>query len=158
MMKGHMIAVTIFGCLLASRAVAEDKVRIGVYESRAVAVAFGASEMREAGKKAGDPKIAKAGENMGNKGFGTAPVDDILELIKDLPKLKRQAKITILVSKWDSDTLAKYKSAERVDVTLLLAAEFEPDKRTLQTIWAMQHMHVKPLSHKTIEEAVKKGI
>ncbi len=183
MIKSHMFTVTILVCLLASRALAEDKTRIGVYDSRAVAVAYGASEMRKTNKTPADQAIAKAEEErakakeagddkrlnqlraklleMRQQGaraaFGTAPVDDILELIKDrLPKLQRQAKVTDLVSKWDSDTLYKHKSAELVDVTLLLVAEFAPRPRTLQSVWGIQQ--AEPISRKTTDKAVKEGI
>ena len=175
-------------CILGSfffglRAEAEQKVRIGVYDSRAVAVAYGASEMRKTNKTPTDQAIAEAEKErakakeagddkrvnqlraklleMRQQGaraaFGAAPVDDILDLIKDrLPKLQRQAKVTKLVSKWDSDTLFKYQSAELVDVTLLLVAEFSPKPRTLRSIWGVQQ--AKPISRKTTDKAVKEGI
>jgi hypothetical protein len=64
------------------------------------------------------------------QGFSTAPVDDLLETIKDrLPAMEKKAGVEKLVSKWDKKTLAQYKSAELVDVTLLLVDAFEPNEQ-----------------------------
>jgi hypothetical protein len=124
------------------------KARIGVYDSRAIAVvSIGGKAFRERlqhmqadyekAKAEGDQKrmdALKAEGAAGQKrlhmqGFSTAPVDDILENIKDrLPEIERKAGVQKLVSKWDKKTLAKYKSAELVDVTLLLVDAFQPNE------------------------------
>ena len=60
------------------------------------------------------------------QGFGTAPVDDIIARIEDkLPDIAKEAGVDVIVSKW---TLT-YRSpaAKFVDVTGLIAAEFDPD-------------------------------
>jgi hypothetical protein len=50
------------------------------------------------------------------QGFSTAPVDDFLKHIKDkMPEIAKSAGVGPIVSKWDKETLAKYKSAEQVD-------------------------------------------
>jgi hypothetical protein len=62
--------------------------------------------------------------------FSTAPVDDILEHIKDsLPEIKQKAGVTTLVSKWDQEALARYPSAELVDVTMMLVDALHPNEQ-----------------------------
>ncbi len=67
------------------------------------------------------------------QGFGTAPVDDIIARISDkLPGIAREAGVDVIVSKWK---LAWHsRAAKFVDVTELLAAEFDPDEETLKGI------------------------
>ncbi len=67
------------------------------------------------------------------QGFGTAPVDDIIARIEDkLPAIAKQAGVDVIVSKW---TLAyRNPTARFVDVTDLLAAEFDPDEETWKGI------------------------
>jgi hypothetical protein len=129
------------------------KVRIGVYDSRAIAVAFGGSETWQAsvGKQlaamqteykearaAGNQKRVAELEAQGQaqqallhkQGFSTAPVDDILAHIQDkLPEIAKAAGVGPIVSKWDKDALARYKSAELVDVTMPLVNAFHPTER-----------------------------
>ena len=146
-------------CLLlsmASVATSSDaKVRVGVYDSRAIAVAFVDSEAYQASagkqlaamaaqyreaKAAGNQKRVAELEAQGNaqqillhkQGFSTAPVDDILAHIKDrMPDIAKAAGVGPIVSKWDQDALAKYKSAELVDVTMPLVRAFHPTERQL---------------------------
>jgi len=71
------------------------------------------------------------------QGLSTGPVDDILEHIKDaILEIKRKEKLTAIVCKWDKNGMSQHKSSELVDVTLLLVAEFDPDKKALQKVWA----------------------
>ncbi len=129
---------------------ADAKVRIGVYDSRAIVVAFFGSEVFKAfdGKELADKKAeydkAKAEGNqtrvaeleawgkalqirLHKQGFSTAPVDDILKHIKDkMPEIAKSAGVGPIVSKWDKETLAKYESAERVDITMALVDAFRP--------------------------------
>lgn len=156
---GIMVAV---GCLtlqatlaLAAEPAAESQAakRIGVYDSRAIAVAFVGSDVWKAanGKKLaamkaeytkakaeGDRKRMTELEAQGQaqqallhkQGFSTAPVDDILKHIQDkIPEIAKAAGAGPIVSKWDKETLAKYKSAEQVDVTMALVDAFQPAKR-----------------------------
>ncbi len=141
--------------------------RIGTYDSRAIAVAFVGSEVYKvtAGKKladmmaeykkakaAGDKKrveelkaLAEAQQALLHKqGFSTAPVDDILDHINNqLPAIKKQANVGLLVSKWDKRTLAKHMSAERVDVTMNLVEAFKPnDKQRKSAIEIQKHAPV----------------
>ncbi len=125
------------------------KERIGVYDSRAVAVAFAGSpaqeaqlrrlrERRDAASAAGDAaesaKVKAEGQAMQRKAhqqaFGTAPVDEILAELGDvLPELRKNAGVSALVSKWDERELARHPGADRVDVTPRLIDALHPTER-----------------------------
>lgn len=150
------------------------KVRVGVYDSRAIAVAFGGSEAYQASvgkqlaalqaeykeaKAAGNQKRVAELEAQGQaqqvllhkQGFSTAPVDDILKHIQDkIPEIAKAAGVGPIVSKWDKDALAKYKSAELVDVTMPLVNAFHPTERQLK--FAIDIQKQAPIS---LEEAEK---
>lgn len=146
----------------------DAKARIGVYDSRAVAVAFVGSEaykasrgkelakMREEHDKAkaeGNQKRVAELEAQGKaqqvllhkQGFSTAPVDDILKHIADkMPEIARSAGVGPIVSKWDEAALAKHKSAEQVDVTMALVDAFRPNERQRKS--AVEIQKHKPIS------------
>lgn len=123
--------------------------RIGIYDSRAIAIAgISGKDLRERlnhmkaeyekAKAEGNQKRVQelkaegiAGQNRLHKqGFSTAPVDDILAYIKNsLPEIRQKARVEAIVSKWDKETLAKYKDAELVDVTMALVDAFHPNEK-----------------------------
>jgi len=149
--------VTVGLVLTAITGVAEEsgtktsdaKMRVGTYDSRAIAVAFVGSEAFSkwmGDLKAGNDKAKAAGDQkriaeleaeaaarqklMHKQGFSTAPVDNILDQIKDrLPAIKEKAGVNALVSKWDKADLAKYKDAELVDITMALVDALNPNDR-----------------------------
>jgi hypothetical protein len=143
----------------------QTKVRVGVYDSRAVAVAFAGSapfnrwlgELRAEHAKAkasGDQKRVAKLEAEGAarqrllhmQGFSTAPVTNILEQIKDqLPALKEKAGVSVLVSKWDQGGLARYKDAAQVDVTMALVDAFSPSERQRRSAIGIQEHKPIPL-------------
>jgi len=124
-------------------------VRVGTYDSRAIAIAFYRSPAfanwladlkakHEKAKAEGDQKRVAELEAEGKssqqlaheRGFSTAPVDVILAHIKDqLPEIAKKAGVGPIVSKWDKAALAKYKSSDLVDVTMALVDAFRPDDR-----------------------------
>ena len=126
--------------------------RVGTFDSRAVAVAFIGSgmfdqelkQMMEEHKKAkaaGDEEKVKKLEAQGKagqerahrQGFGTAPVDDILQRIKDkLPGIAEKSSVDLIISKWAVTYSAP--SARFVDVTDLIIEPFEPDEKTKRVI------------------------
>ena len=132
----------------AQQRAAETQERIGVYDSRAVAVAYAGSpfqekkmkEMRAQLKKAkegGDTKevsrLEAAGQTWQSKlmkqGFGTAPVDDILaNIASELPEIQKAAGVTSLISKWNKTELEKHPKAKQVDVTMRLVDAFHPNE------------------------------
>ena len=117
------VVITLAGCGEDAKAPVDwgrgpkTRTRVGIYDSRAVAVAFAHSdwnekrlqpkmaEMKKA-KAIGDTKKIKALDQWGKaqqaklhrQGFSTAPVDDILEHIKDnLPQITKDANVAALV-------------------------------------------------------------
>ena len=85
------------------------------------------------------------------QGFSTASVDDILKHIKDsLPTIEQKACVDVIVSKWDEKTLAKHKSAKRVDVTIMLVDAFHPNEKQRKS--ALEIQKATPIS---LEQAEK---
>jgi hypothetical protein len=128
------------------------QVVLGVFDSRAISLAYyrsamwreSLSELREeheAAKAAGDTDLAEKLEEKGvstqglahRQTFGNAPVRDLVALIEEeLPEIAKEAGVDVIVSKW---SLAfRNSSAKAVDVTNLLAAQFDPDEETLKII------------------------
>jgi hypothetical protein len=129
---------------------------VGTFDSRAVLMAYiGSDEFKdylsaqkadvgralERAKAAGDQELVANLEVLGpamqkrihQQGFGSAPVDDIIARIEDkLSGIAEVSGVDVIVSKW---ALA-YRSpaAKFVDVTDLLAAEFDPDEATRKGI------------------------
>jgi hypothetical protein len=151
-----LVIISQAGCLGPSSPkenVGTPVTRIGTYDSRAIAVGFVGSEVYKAtaGKKLvdmmaeykkaeaeGDSKRVEELKAWGEarqallhkQGFSTAPVDDILAHVSDqLPEIKKQANVDLLVSKWDKKTLAKHESAQHVDVTMRLVEAFNPNEK-----------------------------
>ena len=131
---------------------AKGVIRVGTFDSRAVAVAYIRSELfgqslKETTKELQDAKSAgnqakvkqleselKATQERAHlQGFGTASVANILEQIKDqLPAIAKEAGVDVLISKWDVAYQAS--STELVDVTDQMIKPFKPNEKTLQII------------------------
>jgi Skp family chaperone for outer membrane proteins len=130
----------------------ENTLRIGVYDSRAVAVAYGNSaEFRKSldavtadHKKAKDAKDDKRVKEIETQmkakqrraheqGFSTGSVADIMAKIKDsLPGVAKKAGVDVIVSKWE----VNYQSPgiKVVDVTDDLVSLFHVSAKGLE--WA----------------------
>jgi len=169
-------ALTVFHAVNAEDATPKNIKRIGIYDSRAIAVAFVGSEVynstagktmaekmaeyKRAEAEGDQEKIAKLKAWGGaqqallhKQGFSTASVDDILEHIKvQLPEIKKQADVDLLISKWDEKTLEEHQSAERVDVTMQLVEAFKPNEKQKKSAIEIQKHDPVPLeklkSHK----------
>jgi hypothetical protein len=153
---------------------AGDRPRIGIYDSRAVAVAYCGTERHEAEIRRLDEALAKAKRSgdaaqieqadravwegrkrLHRQGFSTHPVDDILGRIPDeIKRIQEETKVAGLVSKWDEKKLAEYKKAEKVDVTQRLVDALKPNDR--QRRLAMDIMKAKPIPPRQYEEVLKK--
>ncbi|MHC4429294.1 MAG: hypothetical protein ACYS0D_11945 [Planctomycetota bacterium] len=144
---------------------------VGTFDSRAIAVAYVRSDafdeylraqkadiMRalERAKAAGDDELFADLEELGPamqqrmhyQGFGTAPVDAIIARIEDrLPDIAEEAGVDVIVSKWA--LTYRNKDAKLVDVTSLLAAEFDPGEETLKTIRQLMKTEPVPLAQLT---------
>lgn len=127
-----------------------DKVRIGTYDSRAVAIAYGRSALKarvlgelrskyDGAKQAGDDRTVKELEGEGQaqqirmhlQAFSTAPVEDCLQAVQDdLPGVARQMRVVVITRAADYHD----ESVELVDVTDQIAALFKPDAKTLAII------------------------
>ena len=102
-----------------------------------------------------EPKVWARRKQSHRQAFGTAPVDEILKYIKDdLPKITEKAGVGPILSKWDKEALAKHKSAEQVDVTMLLVEAFKPKEKSLK--WAIEIQKHPPVPAKELEEHMSK--
>lgn len=143
----------IISLALAQSSYGQDKTpaareRIGIYDSRAVTVAYVGStaqvkrmkeltaqlnKAREAGDTNQIARLETEGRswqsNLKQQGFGTAPVDDLLaHVTNDLPSIREAAGVTSLISKWNKTELDKHPRAERIDVTMALVNAFQPNE------------------------------
>lgn len=123
--------------------------RIGVFDSRAVAVAFYNSSystnkqiftdlsarMKEAKEKDDKETIALLEREanlrqafMHEQGFGAGSIMNIIETVKDkIAVLAKEKELISVVSKWELAFTSE--NAELVDVTEAIAGFFEPDER-----------------------------
>ncbi|MCH7472567.1 hypothetical protein IIA79_06410 [bacterium] len=140
-----------------------SKLRVGTFDSRAVAMAYFGSEAfnrelndlraeLEDAKAAGDEQRVKELEAEGpalqelmhKQGFGTWPVHDILDKIRDeIPEIAKQTGVEVIVSKWD--IVYQGPGVEFVDVTDLMVRLFDPNEETLDTITDIQKLDPVPL-------------
>jgi hypothetical protein len=149
------LALVLGSCVIYTLVRAEEpnaktqkaKLRVGTFDSRAIVVAYAHSAEfnqslkklmaeRDKAKTDGDEKKVKELEEQGRagqqmfhmQGFSIAPVNDILEHIKDkVPAIAKEAGVDLIVSKWE----IAYQSpdAEFVDVTDLMIKPFNPGDR-----------------------------
>jgi len=130
--------------------------RLGIFDSRAVAVAYARSEIhgkwmqelmdrKKKAEQAGDKERIAAIEAEGSQqqrrfhlqGFSVAPIDDILvHLEKGLPAVAEQAGVDAIVNRWS--VVHKGAGLELVDVTEAMIAPFHPNEQTLAIIRDMK--------------------
>ena len=153
-----LIAMVIAGPLMLAIAAEpakeadQPKLRVGVFDSRAVACAWyrskahmkQISEMKTEHEKAkanGNTKRVAELEKEGSGSqeaahrqvFSNEPIDDVLKRIeKNLPKIAESAGVDILVSKWE--IAYQGKSAKFVDVTWEMVKLFDPDEATVEML------------------------
>ncbi len=154
---------------------AKETLRVGTFDSRAIAVAYLRSEpvkqlvsnhfeKYNKAKEEGDEKLVKELEALAQayqqvqhqQGFSIASVADILEKVKaELPKIAEDAGVDIIVSKWE--LVYRNPSIEIVDVTSHLVKLFNPDERTLKMIIEEIPKHAPvPLVELLIEKSKEK--
>jgi hypothetical protein len=169
-MKKQLLILTVVACaqqgLGTGLAAPEAKpVRIGVYDSRVVAYAhFWSREARDmrdqeikaaqAAKAAGETArfnelskgLAESQRKSHGQVFSTAPASEALVALQPrLAAIQKEARVSVLVSKWDKENLKAYKGAEQVDVTDLLAREFKPGDKQLKVIEEIKKQQPVPL-------------
>ena len=133
-------------------------VRIGVYDSRALAYAWFWSKehqadldlQRQADDAAHkskdlplvnklDKAFAEQQESIHRQVFaGATPTEALAVIQKRLPELQRQTGASGFVSRWDAAALKANKSAEQVDVTDALVREFNLDAKQLEVVRQIQ--------------------
>lgn len=181
-MKREIIVMSVFvlslGAVYVANSVqrvqaAEKKklLRVGVYDSRGIAIAYANCEhwnkvlkekqaALEQAKKDGNTEKVQEIEAWGPAqqakahltAFGTVPVHEYLELVKDeIPAVAEKAGVDVIVSRWECDYLAA--DAETVDVTMELAKLFEPREKAYQ--WIEQMKDKAPISHEELKRLEK---
>lgn len=140
------------GSSVASGQSSSAKLRVGTYDSRAIAVAYARSPMmreeiarltqeHDKAKAANDEKRIKELEADGSarqaqfhqQAFSTGSVVAILDKIKpELQAVALQAGVSVIVSKWE--IVYDNRSVEYVDVTSLLVEKFSPTPEVLKII------------------------
>lgn len=154
----YLIAMVIFTALTPPSSAEmkldffKPKIRVGVFDSRAVACSWlrskafaqELSDMKAEYDKAktdGNQKRLKELEEQAPKMqdlahkqvFGNEPIDDVLERIqKQLPKIAAKNKVDILISKWE--IAYQSRSAKFVDVTWDMVNLFDPDEETVGVV------------------------
>lgn len=140
-------------------------IRIGTYDSRAVAIAYAGSKFNpvgekmkefEAARKAGDAAKVKELEAWGQQhqrqlhrqGFARVPVTDLLEAVKD--------QLPALAKRLDLDAIAfevnhRGEGVEAVDITLEVVALFNPSEQALK--WAKEAMKREPVGLDEVEKS-----
>ena len=123
--------------------------RLGVFESRAIAVAFAHSKLftepkaiteehkkaEAAGDKRKAEELRKRGERLQarlhHQGFGKAPVDDLLAHIKtSLPDVCKETGVDAIVT----GVVHATPGVESVDVTDALVQRFDPSEKVLKIV------------------------
>lgn len=147
--------------------------RIGMYDSRSVAVAFVGSrvyektdglvmkqwmeEYKKAKSENDNKKITELKEKgearqekLHMQGFGTGSVDEILAYIPEqISEIKKKHNVKDMVSKWDLKKIEGYKSAEKIDVTMDLIEAFGPTERQSERAIGIQKF--KPIANEKLK-------
>jgi hypothetical protein len=153
---------------IASRSVAagdketdsKPNVRIGTYDSRAIAIAHAHSRFNpvrektaayEKAKAAGDREKIKELESWGEEhqrqlhfqGFGRVPVDDLLAPVKDqMAKLARDRRLAAISMSCDFVRA----DVEIVDITDELVELYDPSEKTLERVQGIRKVKPVPLT------------
>ncbi|WP_372808968.1 hypothetical protein [Pontiella sp.] len=135
--------------------VAEHVDAIGVYDSRAVALAFLRTPcfmqvVHDMECRHCDQELAEMKRMLLPQVHSTAPVDNILGYIGPrIPAVLETADVDLLVSKWDEASCRRYASASQVDVTMLLVAQFNPSRTLVADV--LETISFEPLEMDYVE-------
>lgn len=148
------------GSLASDDAPKGTKIRIGTYDSRAIAIAYVSSRFNpvkermadyEKAKAAGDKVKMKELESWGEEfqrqldfqGFGRVPVDDLLAPARDqVSKLGRERQLAAITMSCDFTS----GDVELVDVTDDLVKLYAPTEKTLEHVRAIRKVKPTPLT------------
>ncbi len=148
---------------------AKPALKIGIYDSRGVAIAYARStefwesmvklradydRARAEGDSALSKKLGQEGPwmqvRLHQRGFSTAGVGDLLVKVSDaLPGVAREAGVVLIVSKWELPY--RDASVEVVDVTLRLAKLFKPDEQTLKILGELKDQQPIPFDELSLD-------
>ena len=146
----------------------KETAKIGIYDSRSIAIAYSGSiefrneiktlkEKYNSAKDHNDEKMMKKYSNDGKElqalfhkqAFGTYPVNNILEKIKDkIPEIKKETGVSIIISKWNKQELSKYKNYKEINITENLIKAFNPNEKQYQR--AIEIQKKEPVSKFTL--------
>jgi hypothetical protein len=145
---GLLVFVLLAGATKAPAAAGgKGGLRVGVFDTRAVALAYTRSQFYQgkavfdqaakanaAGEK-GDQKVAWARMKLQQQVFGKARVDDALApVVEKLPAVAKAANVQAITS----DFVFSTDSVEQVDITEQLVALYDPNAQTLTMIKDMK--------------------
>jgi len=162
-MRGHLSVVAVLAVITAGFGQGIPRTRIGVFDSRCVALAYyrtaafqnGTKQLMAdlaAAKTAGDAKkvsdlefAAPALQNlMHYQVFSTASIPNVIDNVAPaLSKVAADAHVALLVSKWD--VAFKDASVDYVDVTDAIVQAINPDPRVQQMAAAAKSQPPMPL-------------
>ena len=140
-----------------------QKVKIGVYDSRALAIAYANSEIFKAElvkktaeyKKANEENKTEYAKELDAEGkvqqqllheqtFSNGSVSNIIEIIKDkVQKVAQDAGVSIIISKWE--IVYQDKSLDYKDVTDKLVKIFNPTEQALKWIEEIKKQNPMPI-------------
>lgn len=160
-----LLAVLVMTSAWNSAVSQDDKacIRVGIYDSRGVAIAFGNSDYNERilqprmkeyekAKEKGNEKKMKELETWFEErqhqahlqAFCGKPVDHLLDPIRDrIPEIAKEAGVELIVSKWQIDYQAK--DIELVDVTKALAKAYDPKEKVWKWIDDLKNHDLVPV-------------
>jgi len=141
---------------------------VGVFDSRAVALAYHNSDMfrrkldeakkqMDKAKAVGDANKIRELEAWGRQGqkkahlqgFGTADVSELLEYIKEqIPAIAKRAGVDIIVSKWNIAYQAEDVSF--IDITDEIVKAYNPDEKAFK--WIDDLKNQKPVPMEDLEK------
>ncbi len=153
----------------AQESATKPAIRVGVYDSRGIAIAWarsaefsqGMMKLRadfEQAKAQGDTAQARKLETQGQamqvrmhlRGFSTAGAGDLLAKVADrLPAVAREAGVALIVSKWELPY--KDPAVEVIDVTVPVAKLFAPDEQTLKILSELAAQQPVPLDELSLD-------
>jgi hypothetical protein len=159
-----LLSAVLISAVGANAQNARPSIRIGVFDSRAIALAWahsddGGSAVKqlmaeyEKSKSAQDEKRMKELEQEGEwqqvrlhqMGFSTGPVGDILAKVKDqVAEIGRQERVVAIVSKWEMPYSGE--GVEVVDLTPQLVKLFHPTAQVLTMIEQMKNQPPVPFA------------
>jgi hypothetical protein len=164
-----MITLVFSGAGIAAAGESETKLRVGTFDSRAVALAFWRGpdgmeiiselqrelkQARAAGKekRVAELEIELPGlqVRLHQQVFSSGSVTDVIGRISDrLPDIAEEAGVAIIVPKWN--VAWQGKVVEVVDVTDRLVACFNPSEQVLQMIKPMAGMEPVPIEELSMD-------